>query len=70
MWGHSYPCFGLLVMSPLGFKVRVGSLIRIWRWHSFAALVVEDDITGLMKPFSYCKDIGIICTFVIQKLYL
>ena len=57
-------------MSPLGFKARVSSLIRIWRWHSFAALVVEDDITGLMKPFSYCKDIGIICTFVIQKLYL
>ena len=23
------PCFGLLVTSPLGFKARVGSLIRL-----------------------------------------
>ena len=23
--GHWYPCFGFLVMSPLGFKARVGS---------------------------------------------
>ena len=30
LWAHWYPCFGLLVMSPLGFKVRVGSLIRAW----------------------------------------
>ena len=28
-WGHWYPCFGFLVMSPLGFKARVGCLIRI-----------------------------------------
>ena len=25
--GHWYPCFGLLVTSPLGFKARAGSLI-------------------------------------------
>ena len=25
--GHWYPCFGLLVTSPLGFKVRVGSAL-------------------------------------------
>ena len=25
--GHWYPCFGFLVMSPLGFKVRVGSAL-------------------------------------------
>ena len=25
--GHWYPCYGLLVTSPLGFKARVGSLI-------------------------------------------
>ena len=25
--GHWYPCFGLLVMSPLGFKARVGSTL-------------------------------------------
>ena len=32
LWGHWYPYFGLLVMSPLGFKARVGSLIRaVWR---------------------------------------
>ena len=30
-WGHLYPCFGLLVMSPLGFKARVGSLIHTWQ---------------------------------------
>ena len=27
LWGHWYPCFGLLVTSPLGFKVRVGSAL-------------------------------------------
>ena len=26
LWGHWYPCFGLLVMSALGFKARVDSL--------------------------------------------
>ena len=26
-WGHWYPCFGFLVTSPLGFKVRVGSAL-------------------------------------------
>ena len=35
LWGHWYLCFGLLVISPLGFKARVGSLIRtLWR-HTF-----------------------------------
>ena len=33
LWGHWYPCFGFLVMSPLGFKVRVGSLIHTWWRH-------------------------------------
>ena len=27
LWGHWYPYFGLLVMSPLGFKARVGSAL-------------------------------------------
>ena len=26
LWGHWYPCFGLLVMSTLGFKARVSGL--------------------------------------------
>ena len=26
LWSHWFPCFGLLVTSPLGFKARVGSL--------------------------------------------
>ena len=26
LWGHRYPCFGLLVTSALGFKARVDSL--------------------------------------------
>ena len=31
LWGYWYPCFELLVTFHLGFKVRVGSLIRIWQ---------------------------------------
>ena len=26
-WGHWYPCFGFLVMFPLGFKARVDSTL-------------------------------------------
>ena len=29
LWGHWYPCFGLLVTSPLGFKARVGSALFV-----------------------------------------
>ena len=33
-WGHWYPCFGFLVMFPLGFKARVGSaLFALRRWN-------------------------------------
>ena len=35
LWGYWYPCFGLLVMSPLGFKVRVESLIDTWPRRTF-----------------------------------
>ena len=31
LWGHWYPCFGLLVMSPLGFKARVSRHIHPWQ---------------------------------------
>ena len=35
-WGHWYPWFGFLVMSPLGFKARVGSaLFALWKQMSF-----------------------------------
>ena len=27
LWGHWYPCFGLLAMSPLGFKAKVDPLL-------------------------------------------
>ena len=27
LWGHWYTCLGFLVMSPLGFKARVGSAL-------------------------------------------
>ena len=27
LWGHCYPCYGLLVTSPLGFKARVLSVL-------------------------------------------
>ena len=34
VWGgHRYPCFELLVTSPLGFKTRVGSFICAWQRH-------------------------------------
>ena len=33
MWGHWYPCFGLMVTSPLSFKARDGSLIHTWQRH-------------------------------------
>ena len=38
LWGNWYPCFGILMMSPLCFKARVGSLICVyWRhtWYTF-----------------------------------
>ena len=33
LWGHWYPCIRFLVMSPLGYKARVGSLICTWWRH-------------------------------------
>ena len=33
LWDHWYPCFGLLVTSPLGFEAKVGSLICTWQRH-------------------------------------
>ena len=31
-WGHWYQCFRLRVMSPLGFKARVGpAYFTLWR---------------------------------------
>ena len=35
-WSNWYPCFGpLLVTSPLGFKVRLASLIYTWQRHTW-----------------------------------
>ena len=34
LWDHCYPCFGLLVRSPLGFKAGVGSLSHDWQRHT------------------------------------
>ena len=31
LWDHWFPCFGLLVTSPLGFKAKEGSLIHTWQ---------------------------------------
>ena len=31
LWGHWCPCYGLLVMSSLSFKGRVGSLSPAWQ---------------------------------------
>ena len=33
--GSMIPCFGVLVMSSLRFKVRVGSLIQTWQRHTW-----------------------------------
>ena len=30
LWGHWYPCFGLMVTSSLDFKARVGRIICTW----------------------------------------
>ena len=46
MWGHWYLCFGLLVTSALGFKVRVYSLVFILR------LSVHD---GFLKFPTQCE---------------
>ena len=35
LWGQWYPCFGLLVTSPLGFTARVGSLFYAWQRYTF-----------------------------------
>ena len=32
--GPLIPCFGLLVISPLGFKARLGNLIHTWQRHT------------------------------------
>ena len=40
LWGHWYPCFELLVTSPLCFKARVSSLICIWLRHTCYMLPV------------------------------
>ena len=46
LWGHWYPCFGLLVTSPLGSKVRVGSLIHTWqRIHDVGSLRFTSGVT-------------------------
>ena len=34
LWGQWHPCFGLLVMSPLGFKGRLVGLILAWWRHT------------------------------------
>ena len=34
LWGHWYPCFGLLMTTPVSLKARVGSLIcTCWSMH-------------------------------------
>ena len=38
LWSHWYSYFGLLVMSPLGFKAKVCILIHTWQrytWYTF-----------------------------------
>ena len=56
LWNHRYPWFGLLVISPLGFKARVCSLIHAWwRCTCYTSLDIHIwCITTSMaaKPFS------------------
>ena len=39
-WDHWYPCFGLVVMSSLGFKARMGSLTCTW-WRSICYIFLQ-----------------------------
>ena len=40
--GHWYPCFGFLVMSPLGFKARVGSALFALEFFTNAFLIINN----------------------------
>ena len=69
-WGHWYPCFGILVTSPLGFKARVGSALfslHIWMYCIYipwdpplvlhVADLLMDSIAGINQVHILLKDI-------------
>ena len=72
LWGHWYPCFGLLVTSPLCFKARVssalftlGGVIRVtlhipWDSPLVLHLLTSWQLTWLLSRFlpHTCKCIG------------
>ena len=52
-WGHWYPCFGFLVMSPLGFKARVGSALFTIFAEANVMYIPQDSPLVLHLPTSW-----------------
>ena len=52
-WGHWYPCFGFLVMSPLGFKARVGSALFAIFAEANVMYIPQDSPLVLHLPTSW-----------------
>ena len=52
-WGHWYPCFGFLVMSPLGFKARVGSALFAIFVEANVMYIPQDSPLVLHLPTSW-----------------
>ena len=56
-----YPCFGLIVLSPVGFKARVGSLICNWQGH-MARICLRQEVPHHLQFLKYnCKVICLTC---------
>ena len=52
-WGHWYPCFGFLVMSPLGFKARVSSALFAIFAEANVMYIPQDSPLVLHLPTSW-----------------
>ena len=53
--GPLIPCFGLLVISPLGFKASKSSLICIWQSHTWYMFPRFTSGTTPAEPFFSCE---------------
>ena len=62
LWGHWYPCFGLLLTSALGFKVRVDPLAymqcRLCAMDSRDSPLVRHLLTADLRHFLYPVKLG------------
>ena len=52
LWGHWHPYFGFLVMSPLGFKARVGSALFACYMYVICSLRYTSGATHLLAASS------------------